>query len=166
MLNLFLYVLAVTLSPGVASLFQSAPPAASVVPAGFTLAITAETNPLKAGSDLRVAVYLTNTSKQKFTSGRWVGGPDESFIVEMYDNQGKEAPFSKRYSDLRAGRDSLVGSVYMYSIMPGDTMTERVLVNLKYDLSTPGTYTLQIRRRDVISKADVKSNKITVTIVN
>jgi hypothetical protein len=130
----------------------------------FTLTITAENETIKAGSNVKVAISLINRSQRNIISSRWVGGPDASFKIDVRDSQGKIASLSERQRAMLQGKDLPMGSTRHYSIGPGETVNEQVVVNEQYDLSAPDKYSIQAHRFDEVSKTDVKSTLVIVTV--
>jgi hypothetical protein len=59
-----------------------------------------------------------------------------------------------------------VNSDVLMTLLPGKTITEEIIVNKLFDLSTPGTYTVQVRRMDNETKTLVISNTIKVTVTS
>ena len=63
-------------------------------------------------------------------------------------------------------RALLVGDSHGHTIAPGKTAKDTVHLVDWFDLSEPGTYTIQFERLDEATKLTVKSNAVTVTVAN
>jgi hypothetical protein len=160
-LGLLLFVISVS---GISIAAQQSTAPSTTSPQAFTLRLSTGNETIKSGSELKVDIILTNTSRQTIVWSRWVGGPDYSFKIDVRDAQSKLAPFNERYRGLLRGKDLPMGSSRHYGVGPGETSKESAIVNDQYDLSALGTYTIQAHRFDEVSKTDVKSNTITVTV--
>lgn len=125
--------------------------------APFALAITTPEESVKSGSDIPLRMYTTNLTSHElaFDCAKY----DE----QAYDAGGKPLPWIGG-----AGLRSVIetGNGHTCGVEPHGT-EERLAAHIDklYDLSKPGTYTIQASRVDEESKAVVKSNIITVTVV-
>jgi hypothetical protein len=146
-------------SYGVSAVTQ-APPHESF----YTITISTAQQTAESGSAIVVMALLTNTSQQTFASARWVGGPDYSFKINVFDSRGKPAPFSEKYRAQLRGVGLPMGSTQHYYVGPGQTTKERIDVTEQYDLSTPDEYAIQVHRLDERSGIDVKSNTVKVSV--
>ncbi len=120
-----------------------------------TLKISVVQDVFKVGSQVRVKVELKNTSQGNIAlTGIPSGKEDhldiEGFLPIVRDAKGKEPPLTK-WGRMVFGRpipaDNSVlslNSVISYPLEPGKVHTTEVIVSDLYDLSTPGTYTIQI----------------------
>ena len=120
------------------------------------LVIAAPDSPTVAGADVSIKVSLTNTSGQDVPEGVMYQdgiGLDSTFRFEVRDEHGNLVP--KRiypYEELRTGK------VIFRTIAAGQTLTQIQTVSAQYEMRKPGNYTIQV------SREDVKSNIITVTV--
>jgi hypothetical protein len=150
---------------------QSVPPSRGE----FTLQISMKDSGLTIGTEARVSVVLTNTSdrtfaivkKPKFGEGR--AGED---VVSVYvlDGAGRLAPETKYGHKLRSGEDppgepktGRSDSAVLKPVPPGEADTSAVTLNTLYELTQPGTYTVQVQRLGS-NNVLVKSNTLTFTL--
>jgi hypothetical protein len=144
-------------------------------------------NTIESGFEVLVAVDLTNTSAELI-------GPERvypflpSYRMRVSDRSGEPAPLTclgkllgkvrKRepfakgdpcLSDAQASQffgTHLIGNSRFFSIQPGKTVRDWVSISDEFDLSQPGTYTIQLERFDPGTKLAVKSNTIALTVTN
>ena len=152
---------------------------AAAAPA-FTLDISLASYVVKAGSDLKLTVTLTNTSDRYITVSMWA--PEErSFAVDVREQDGSAAGKTRYYRMIMGddtGKDAseppldpTKTTVEVFrsgfaGVQPGETKTYSFLINKLYDLSQPGKYTIQVSQDDSLNKLTVKSNTISLTITN
>jgi len=133
---------------------QGTPPAQ--VP--ISVAISASSLEVKAGSELKLEVVMANTSDGRVGLTTW----PEDFRVDVRDSDGKPVGEAKK-----AGKVQLPiqghGSSQGRELAPHEVVRWEEIVGKKLDLSKPGEYTIQATR--VFGKTAVKSNTITITVV-
>jgi hypothetical protein len=162
------FVIAFCLAVGLSGQTATAP--------AFTLTIRAEQPaveaasggyPVKAGSDVFISVHLTNVSKHKLSVGYDVNsrtGVAFGDEYEVRDSNGNLLP--KRpinHPEIGAtghGWPERIVDPGQSTDITGDRITG------VYDLSQPGSYTIQLLRSTSADAKDsaVRSNKITVTV--
>jgi len=136
----------------------------------FSVGIRAEPEVVKPGSAVTVRSVVTNTSDQKI----WVVSLGEEVSFHVWDTHGlplrRITPHSdcaKLYQD-KHGQYSVAQPVMVrgvwFPVLPGRTVEHEFVISDFYDLSRPGTYTIQAVRPDPESHAAVKSNKVTVRV--
>lgn len=126
----------------------------------FTLSISTTEDIINVGSEVFVALEVTNTSDRLSFYDPSITKLDP----QVRDSQGNTAPLTQAGRDLR--RIYGAGGSHAFGINPGDTMSGgRIIVSKIYDMTRPGKYTIQVSRVDEESKVIVKSNIITVTVV-
>ena len=130
----------------------------------FMLTISADPPVVKAGRNVVVAVTMTNTSKHKIECAHPYNRKLDMDILDNYD--------------IRDGRGNLVVENTTTPGFAGSFPPARVLkpgesqhigddvLNILYNLSRPGVYTIQMSRAISNNPKDgaVKSNTITVTV--
>jgi len=136
-------------------------------PARSPLSIIISTpNPtIKVGADLKIDEALTNTSREPLS-----GTPNGT--LKVHDSKGKavsevEPPKADVETVLKDGTRApvvrvLQGSHQSQIMLPGTTHFELV-VNKYFDLSKPGTYTIQLS--ETFHGFVVNSNTVTVSVV-
>lgn len=93
----------------------------------FSLTISAANETIKPGSEFKLSITIHNTSRVTFVSGRWVGGPDYSFKIDVRDTQGKLAQSSEHYRAMLQGNELNelpMGSSTHYYVGPDESMTQ------------------------------------------
>jgi hypothetical protein len=87
-------------------------------------------------------------------------GPQEAGI-SIWDSNGNQLP---PRDEFKPRPDSIHSGLGM-GISPGKSITESVDLNRWYDLTKPGQYTVQARKRIPGSNSVVESNKLAITIL-
>lgn len=138
----------------------------------ISVTITAISDVVKLGSEVRIKVTVTNKSDRD----KWLGtssGKSQGEVlnlVDVRDEQGN-APTRTKYHRVLRGENAgdhpqevmkrdVVGSL----TKPGESVTEEIILNKLYDLNKSGKYEIQVEHEDPETKALVKSNTITVTV--
>ncbi len=114
-------------------------------------------------------IVMTNTSGKDIHYGqplsvKWA----MLFDVHILDGANKLVP-ETAYGRQLHGTDrnpaSLGGSVFSAQVAPGKTVEQQLMLNKEYEIERPGKYTIQVERFDAVSGITVKSNTITLTVV-
>jgi hypothetical protein len=176
-------------------------------PAGapFSIAIRLTKDVVKAGAEVRLDIVLTDVAEEKIVIAE-CGEPN--YQIEIYNSEGKPLP---RLNDCVPKKDPnhpvwttlcpgdvttastrllcLPQSQTLKVLKPQETMKEEMLLNTLYDLSRPGSYSIQVHlsndpktvvavpgkfgySRDIelndkmndISRATVNSNAVKLTV--
>jgi len=129
-----------------------------------TITLTTDNPTIKAGADVWVKVVMTNTSSDPIDcSVVSSNGADRRYSFAVWGPTG--APLSRKplkHPELEGG-----GSIHMCTLNPKDSTTaEENLLSRLFDLTEPGTYTVQLSRMfDVAgSQVRVKSNKLEIQV--
>lgn len=136
----------------------------------FSLRLHGLEVPVKAGSEIRLRVTLTNTSDHDLSFGIAPGEtPDQtlSYTVDIRDARGQQAPPTAFLRDLREHRPLTAGSVFGYTLSPGKSYEEELVITKLYVLSHPGRYTIQVARSQKPwpnPASNVKSNAIAIIV--
>ncbi len=155
---------------GIGASAQKAPNGYKGAKAPFTMTISTDHEAVAANSKVVVTAHLTNVSDRSLFFLRLrLSGPDHSYRVEIYNDQGKLAPYTQDYVK-RMHReppyDQIVGgSTGPYEVEKGKTVTEDIEVTKQYDLSTPGRYTIRVFHPDPAANVDVESSNILILTV-
>lgn len=130
----------------------------------FSIALSSDQPVVKAGWDVWVRIKMTNTSSGSVDcSTASSNGLDLRYSFEISDSSGN------KIDKVRSSHPELegTGSFRLCTLAPGQsTSPDENLLSREYDLSKPGTYTVQVSRgisRDE-KKGVVKSNPITITV--
>jgi hypothetical protein len=141
--------------------------ATSDKPEPFTITISAPSEVVKVGAEVRVHVVMRNDSDKEIVArGSPKGSQAEiNYAVRVHDRSGNEAPKTDYGRAARA--HEIAGSVLKVVLKPGEEMEEDTLLGRQFDLSYPGDYVIQLSRPASSDPMDgiVKSNEITVTVV-
>jgi hypothetical protein len=107
---------------------------------------------------VRDLVYLENRSDKTVTSES--NDYFKYYVIEIRDNEGLPAPERKIMRE--AFRTGL-----LLPRKPGDRWQEMLPVYRFYEMSRPGTYTIQVERRlpEELGAGTVKSNIVTITVL-
>lgn len=146
--------------------------------AAFSLTISSPRDSIQVGSPVKVKVILTNISGHDISlwhenaedQGGWV------YKIDIHDERGRIPPETELGRRIRLNTtdiadvtpEDFVGHRSGASSALGSGKTEIDMLNVSrlYNLTQPVKYTIQVERFDDISKTEVKSNTIVVSIVN
>jgi|SRR5580692_1777635 hypothetical protein len=139
-------------------------------PPAMSVTISAASETVKVGSELRIKILITNKSDHEILLGKPAGkaGQGEFLnLIEVRDERGNAVPKTRYYRQIR-GEEYVPVGVYVstigFSVKPGESMEEEAIVSKLYDLDKVGKYRIQTQHDDPDNKALVKSNTITVTV--
>lgn len=133
---------------------QVTPP--SQVPISVT--ISAPSLEVKAGSEFKVDVVMTNTSNGRVALTMW----SDDFRVDVCDSDGKPVAEAKQAGKVQPPIQGH-GSSQGMELAPHEVFRWEEVVDKRLDLNKPGKYTIQATR--MYGKTAVKSNTITITVV-
>jgi hypothetical protein len=129
--------------------------------------VSAGTGAEKAGSPVYLLVELRNDSGKTLTSSQW--DYEEYYTFDVRDAEGKTAPEKDALRWLQerlkpGARNS--GHGIISRIEPGITWKEQLTISDYFDMSRPGTYTIQLERKlpDELGTGTIKLDKVTVTV--
>jgi hypothetical protein len=131
----------------------------------FSLVISASSNELKAGSDVRVKITITNTSTAPI--GVEIGDV-YPYTVIVRSADGNPSAETERGRKLKQKQRNsmdpgLARSQVGEGLEPGQAITDECVVSNFYDMTRPGQYSIQLER--IWSRRLVPSNTITVRVV-
>jgi len=125
----------------------------------FTVVISAPATATKSGSIVRLDITVNNNLSDRMflTSNRLE--PGEAGI-SIRDSDGNQLAPRDEFKP----RPDAIHSRFGVNIPPGKSITESVDLNRWFDLTKPGQYTVQAKKRIPGSHSFVESNKLTITI--
>jgi len=126
----------------------------------FSLTISTDLSPFKAGSNVFVRVTETNTSDAVINcSVRDTNGIDLSFDYSVWD------PSGQRLEPRRDAEDSF-GSMRVCRLKPRASFSGEQLISWLYNMNMPGQYRVQVSRTlsDEPGALVIKSNTIVVDV--
>ena len=169
--SLTLFLLAASVAISVNSPAQTVQPNQSPQPIqrapAFSIAISAPSGIVKAGSEIEVEITVTNTTKGVVgvTSAH---SSSEISAFDVRDSQGNLSLTKWGRALIKHEGSEIVelptGGGSVLFIEPGKSVTETIAIPGLYDLSRPGKYTIQVQRLDHVTMNTVKSNTITVVV--
>jgi hypothetical protein len=126
----------------------------------FKLTVAANRTPYVAGEKVFVGISQTNISNQTIScSGWWVGASNLTYKYDVRNSIGKQIAE-------RPHASTAPGSFSTCELAPGQTQSGQYLLSWLFDLSEPGDYTVQVRRKVSNNSPEiVESNRITLEIV-
>jgi hypothetical protein len=160
--GIFVYLLSITL---LAALTASSAGERQL----YTVTLQTPQQPIEEGSEVVLTVTLTNTSEHSLNFVMELyGGPDLtlSYDVEVRDALGREPVPTAFLQKIRAHRPVNTGSVFGYSILPGKSNDEKLVISKLFILLT-GKYKVSVARSQSQwpnPSAIVKSNVITLIV--
>ncbi|MGA3264947.1 MAG: hypothetical protein ABSC47_12995 [Terracidiphilus sp.] len=147
-------------------------------PPKFTIVISPDKSEVNLGSDIAIAITITNISEESLTfSFGYHGRMPDGYHFDMRDEQdAKVAKFGPRYRRLPNGNmfrlpDRPAGSMRWGAISPGKSVEEHATISDDYNFDHPGKYTIRVWKPATMGIPDkpelnrVYSNTITVTVV-
>lgn len=155
-------------------------PAPATAP--YSLQISAPKADFSPGEEVKIAVTLTNTSTHEIVV-RKDKAPDHAefdYQVVVLDETDQSAPKTKYHRLLSKEEDPgttvFIDSGGNFTLKPGETLTENLVLNRLFDLSMPGKYKVQAQRETLVgiipqgktlrdvAGPPVKSNVLTINI--
>jgi hypothetical protein len=127
----------------------------------YKIFIGPEKPSVSAGHEVWINVTLTNNSNREIDcTATDVGGVDRSFQYDIRNAAGKSV------EKLNMHPETYSGAYQLCTLEPGKSITRQTRVSMFHDLSTPGTYKIQVSRYvSADTKAPpVQSNITTVSI--
>jgi len=129
----------------------------------FSIAISAAREVVSAGAPIPAVVTFTNTSNHDIGIER---APVEfNFKIDVHDSGGNRPSLADGSKVPIEGIETRGGSHFSILVAPGEALKIDFEIDKAYDLSKPGTYTIQLSRLDEATKSEAKSNIITVTVM-
>jgi hypothetical protein len=149
-----------------AVLFAALSSSAQSKDAPYTLTLSAKTYEFRAGSDVKITIVQTNTSKETVEcTYRGSGGVNHEYHYDVRDEDGNLAEKAVRpYMNVEPNDIADCG------IAPGESSTNTIKLSRVYKLDRPGKYIVQVYRffsgitDDEGNPLKVLSNTITITI--
>jgi hypothetical protein len=136
-------------------------PASSWLPAGLKLTIRAEKPVAETSRPTVIHIELSNESNMTIRMrDNWFA--DRDYELYVRDANGREAPLTKWGNDLRTG--PVHGSGNDLTLAPGEKHTAKEDLSSVYEISMPGTYTVQACR-EVYGWGNIYSARITIPFV-
>lgn len=135
--------------------------------APFSLTISTKTKSVQAGSEVKVQILLKNISNNEIYVLREKSPslPEQAgFTAAVSDAKGMAVAYTNYGDKFYKGEAVTFGSPSYAYLKPGETLEQEMEVSKLFDLSKPGTYTVQVQRKDDRSAAVAKSNTISITI--
>ena len=129
------------------------------------ITISTQQSNVMAGDPIKIAIRMKNISKHDITMAA-VGSNSQAEL--NYEIIARDKNGGMLYETIyRKGiKRGVAGSRKLFTLKPGEEITEKANVNKLYDLSMPGEYTIQVEKELPPSegKGMIKSNTITVTV--
>ena len=124
----------------------------------FSLHVDVSPTSAKAGSELLMAVNLTNNQPDEMVMYVCLGiTVQDNFAIQVRDSRGNSVPGPKR---LWCEETATVG------INPGATEKFQGDLSRMFDLSRPDRYEIQVERQDDYTNKAVKSNVSYLTVTS
>jgi hypothetical protein len=141
--------------------------AAARTPApAISITISAADSAPAAKSAVKVTITVKNVTRRRIVVDKLLGGETGEFLHEfdVRNARGEPAAETEYYRGFKEGGPDGIYEIMGHPLEPGESLVDNVTLSKLYDLSLPGRYTIQARRRDSESKTYVKSNTITLTV--
>ena len=137
----------------------------------FSIAISAQSDLMKVGSEILVEITLTNTSNHEIRVGKAPGNQplaESEYSIDVRDSKGHPAPDTEYGGKVRQRKIWFYRSRESVALQPGESLKDGAVITKLYDLSRVDRYTVQISRPipEQWGKGTVKSNTINITVIN
>ena len=136
----------------------------------YALLIRSKQPEFKVGDEIAIEVTFTNTSDKPILAAPVIPSAEVSYKLDVRDEKGDPVPETSFGRKLRTGKDdsgretvTVFRTAPLRYLQPGESIKEQIVVNKMYDLSRPGTYTLQVQAQSD-DEGRAKSNRFTITI--
>ena len=130
----------------------------------FTLTLSALTPSVEVGEQIEIKIVMKNLTNHDLEYQLEMRNyQDRSNNYDVWDASGKKLePIKKKYPQIG---DTFEGFP-PHIVKPGGTESSGITITLLYDMTHPGTYTIQATRKisDEVNAGVVYSNKITVSV--
>lgn len=131
----------------------------------FSLTLSALNPRPETGQRIELKIMMKNLTNHDLEYRYdFRNGQDRSNNFDVWDASGKKLePSKKKYPEI----GDTFEPVPPHLVKPGETETSGTTITLLYDMTQPGTYTIQASRKvsDEPNDGVVHSNKIIVTVV-
>ncbi len=140
------------------------PPIEDSYPAA-SIRISTPQEVVKAGSEVRIKITITNPSKQEIYYLFIFRDPLPPYRVDVRDADEQMVPETEHGRELKKEHKEISGSAMTVVLKPGQTWTSDLAISDLYDITHAGKYFVQVQpdERWTIRK-NVKSNTLTVTV--
>ena len=130
----------------------------------YTVTVFASPTVVKAGSDVKLTITIKNVSDATIYHIVISGKPGRNWWILVRDNQGKsvyETSNGRKIHGNDPSQHPWSGSVFSgrYPIKSAETFQQTIDLSNEYDLTKPGTYSIQVMRSDVFTEDDIKMGK-------
>jgi hypothetical protein len=147
------------------------PPSVQTGQVPFSIAISTQSDLMKAGSEILVEITLTNTSNHEIRVGKAPGNlpqAESEYSIEVRDSKGRVAPDTDYGRKVRQKKIWFYRSRDSVTLQPGESLKDGALITKLYDLSHVDRYTVQISRLipEQWGRGTAKSNYINITVIN
>jgi hypothetical protein len=140
----------------------------------FSVTLSAPYSSVKVGYQVPVRVAVRNISKAGIVLRTWQeatvygAGTAHEFAsgIEVRDSLGNPAPKTKEGRDLDGETAFPAGIFTLVSLEPGETYEETKIVGKLFDLNRPGKYDFQVALSDPKTNLVVRSNPVTVDVLD
>jgi hypothetical protein len=135
----------------------------------FSISINQAHSESRTQREIKINVLLKNISNHDIVIPRSNAKDQGEFHYEVHvsDAQGKLIATKRQNTGVKDGDDlqSLtMETAVTFTLKPGDSLDDGIVLSDLYDFVKPGNYTIQIQRHDDVSDKMIKSNQITVTV--
>jgi hypothetical protein len=127
------------------------------------------------GSAVSIKVTLTNISNPDFVYNPGNFGEDVNVWDESH-SPVKATPEGEVFKGLGDNHKTLPNGMYSFEmrgngngkllpLKPKESVSWDITISDLFDFRSPGKYTIEVTRKDFDSKAIVKSNTVTITVI-
>jgi hypothetical protein len=130
----------------------------------LSLSIAAPEQTVQIGSELKIKTTLTNLTNHVITLRDRIRACD--YPVQVRDETGNLAPETDYQRHLKCNARFTESRNILVVLKPQESRQDEIIINQLFDLSVPGTYSVQASRTipKELGPEPIKSNTITISI--
>ncbi len=122
---------------------------------------------VKVGADIRLDIIVKNTSGREARFARSKGDAEFDYDITVHNKNGQPAnktPYGHKIHSKEPSDTPRHGGMVLIRLNPEQEYVQRITLNKLLEIQEPGTYVIQVERRDSEIKGMLKSNKLVVTV--
>ena len=129
----------------------------------FTIQIRPQKDVVKIGSRMEILVTLANNSNKEIVFGDVDSGL--SYVMSILGPEGESTPMTSRMRELQTAVPQFI-NLHQFHLKPHGVKERSVWVDLYYDVSRPGVYSIQFQRQfpEGLGSGVAKSNTVKVKV--
>jgi hypothetical protein len=131
---------------------------------GVSITISTPNTTVHPGKPIPIHFVMINTTDRTISAGRPLtdNSAEFNYKLQVREKSGRPVPETDYHRSIARGT---AGSQMQFELKPGEKLEEDTEFTKQFDLSTPGTYEIQVFRWvQGEGKDPAKSNKLTIVV--